>query len=196
VSELLDRLTVESLPPGFKPGGFDSEEPDVVAYICDGSASQDQFDGLTKTYLVKDGDELVGYFSICCDAIKLSKDERPTPRHPGAPALKIGYMGRQKKYAGQNVGEWILKQVAGIARNIGEAAGIRFITLDSLPREGLVTWYKSQGFLENLREAEIRKILKSERSRKLSRATSLEEIDLPHISMRFDIRLKAEVPKS
>jgi GNAT superfamily N-acetyltransferase len=191
VNGLLDRLTIQPIPPGFQPGGFDCEEPDVVAYITDGSALRDEADGVTRTYIIKDGDDLVGYVSICCDAIKLAKDERPT-RHQGAPALKVGYMGRQRKYKGQKVGEWILDQVVGIARNIGQLAGIRFITLDSLPRPDLVEWYEGYGFLKNQREAVVAKILKSERSRELA-GKALDDIELPHISMRYDIRLKREV---
>jgi len=151
---------------------------------------------MTRTYIVLDGEELVGYFAVCCDAIKLSKDERPTPHRQGAPALKVGYMGRQRKYAHQGVGEWILDQVVGIARNMGSVAGVRFVTLDSLPRPKLVDWYKGYGFKENLREVEVHKILRSEKSRKLSRAESLDEIDPHHISMRYDIRLKTEVVQS
>jgi GNAT superfamily N-acetyltransferase len=192
---LLDRLTIVALPPGFQPGGFDCEEPEVVAYICDGSAARDEATGVTRTHLIKDGDDLVGYISICCDFIKLDKEEREAEgledRNRGAPALKVGYMGRQRKYARQNVGEWMLKWVVGIARNIGAVAGIRFITLDSLPRPGLVEWYEEYGFVKNIGEDKARRIIVKWGSGKKNKP--LEEFDMPHISMRYDIRKEREV---
>ena len=195
MSGLLDRLTIKHLPPGYTPpGGFDCGEPDVDVYICDGSAAQDQADGITQTYIVMDGEELVGFVSIICDSIRLNKEERPT-RRQGAPALKVGYMGVQKKHRGNKVGDWILDQVVGIARSIGKLAGIRFITLDSLPRPGLVKFYEDYGFLKNMEEERVRKIIKKAGSAKYKNM-SLDEIDLPHISMRYDIRLKAELPVS
>ncbi len=196
---LLDRLTIVSIPPGFQAGGFDCEEADVVAYICDGSAARDEAYGVTRTYLVTDGEELVGYVSMCCDFIKLDQHEREDEgleeRNRGAPALKVGYMGRQQKFAGQHVGEWILNWVVGTARNIGEVAGIRFVTLDSLPREGLVKWYEDYGFIKNVGEDKARRIIKKAGSDRYKNK-KLEDLEMPHISMRYDIRLEAEVVQS
>src|SRR5207247_4631089 len=108
---------------------------DVDDYICDGSASDDQAKGLTRTYLIMDGADLVGYVSVMCDAIRLSKDERLSPQHPHAPALKVGRMGVRKGSQGQDIGSWILDRVVGLARSLAMQPGLRYVTLDSLPRQ-------------------------------------------------------------
>jgi hypothetical protein len=160
-------------------------------------ALSDEVAGVTRTYVVNDTSEahpMVGYVSIFCDAIRLSKEERPTD-HPGAPAVKIGLMGvrqdfRKRKFQERSLGCWILDWVVGLTVDkVLEVAGVRYITLDSLPEPKLVAWYERYGFKKNVEEEYSRKILKQARRASLKNKP-LSEIDLPHISMRFDIRLK------
>ncbi len=188
MDELLGRLTVSTLPPAFKAGVFDCGEPEVDEYLCDGDAAEDEAAGVTRTYLIRDGEELVGYVSVLCDAIRLNRDERPTA-YGVAPALKVGRMGVRKSHQGRDVGSWILDWVVGLARSLARQAGLRYVTLDSLPKESLVRWYSAYGFKKNIGEERARKIVKQ----KGLRHTRLEDIELPHVSMRFDILLKEEV---
>ena len=82
----------------------------------------------------------------------------------------------------------------GLARSLSQEAGLRYVTLDALPRDGLVRWYEGYGFKKNLAEQHFRRIIKRSGRESLQRR-KLEEIELPHISMRFDILLEGEVPK-
>lgn len=150
---------------------------------------------MTRTYLVLDGTELVAYVSVLCDAIRLTQKERPT-NHPDAPALKIGLMGvrsdyRKREYEGRTIGCWILDWVVGLARSLAKQVGLRYVTLDSLAREKLVAWYSDYGFKKNMAEERARKILRQAGKADL-KDKKLEEIELPQVSMRFDIRLKEE----
>ncbi len=195
-ASILERLTVLPIPPGYKAGGFDCGEPDVDDYICDGSASEDETKGLTRTYLIMDGAELVGYVSVLCDHIRLGKDERLSPQHPGAPALKVGRMGVRKEHQGHEIGSWILDRVVGLARSLARQAGLRYVTLDALPNDTLVNWYAGYGFRRNLEEARVRKIMKSRPGERVWSKEQLDAVKLPHISMRYDILLEEEVTKA
>ncbi len=186
---LLDRLTVTPRPPGHEPGGFDCGEPDLNEYLSDGTAENDEAASVARTYLIHDGDTLVGYFSVLSDAIRLSGKERPGgTNYSSAPALKLGRMGVHKDYRGQHVGRWILDYVVGLARSLSKQLGIRYITLDALPRERLVQWYEGYGFVRNPGEEKGRKII-----REFFRRIPIET-DLPNVSMRFDILLEEEMP--
>lgn len=180
----LDTLSVEPLPPAFKAGGFDCGEQELTEYLCDGTADQDQSTSFARTYLVRSNGELVGYFSLLADAIRLELKERPLDsRYSTAPAIKLGRMGIDRRFRGQSAGIWILDYIVGLARSLSGAVGIRYVTLDALRKETLVTWYGAYGFAKNKgHEKGLVRILK---------LASRDE--LQHVSMRFDILLQPEV---
>ena len=135
MTQLVDNLTIVPLPPDFQAGGFSCEQDDVDGYLAE-NALADELAGVTRTYLVKDGDEVVAYVSVLSDAIRLDREERPTD-HPGAPAIKIGLMGVRKdykgrKYQGRTIGCWLIDWVVGLARTLAKQVGVRYVTLDSL----------------------------------------------------------------
>ncbi|MDP2955894.1 MAG: GNAT family N-acetyltransferase [Longimicrobiales bacterium] len=185
----LSSLRVVPLPEDFTPPPFDCGEPDLTDYLCDGSAAADQRVGYSRCYLVTlpDG-HLVGYFAVLADSIRLRTKERPKGvRYPTAPAVKLGRMGVDNGFRGRGVGTWILHYVVGLARSVAEEAGVRYVTLDALRRDSLVSWYQRYGFVRNEGEADreiaVLKFLKRFKDR----------ADLVHTSMRFDILLEEEL---
>lgn len=194
MTQLVEHLTIHSLPPDFQPGGFSSGQVDVDDYMRT-HAARDEAAGVTRSYLIKEGEELVAYVSVLCDAIRMARDERPTD-HPGAPALKIGLMGvredfrhGRRKFQERSLGLWILDWVVGLARSMAVQAGLRYVTLDALPEKKLVDWYERYGFRKNIGEDRARRIIKKEGSRKYE-GKRLEDIDMPHVSMRLDILIQ------
>src|SRR2546426_8824032 len=155
MAQLVDHLTIDPLPPDFKAGGFSCGQSDVDKYLGT-SALRDELAGVTRTYLVHDAAELVAYVSVLCDAIEVAHEERPTD-HPTAPALKLGLMGvrtdyKKRRYQDRTIGLWLLDWVVGLARSIAVQAGLRYVTLDSLPDKKLVKWYSDYGFEDNVGE--------------------------------------------
>lgn len=179
----LDSLTVQPLPPGFKPGGFDCGEQELTDYLCDGTAQEDEKAGVARTYLVMSEGEFVAYFSVLADAIRLETKERPPGcRYSSAPALKLGRMGRKVEVKGSGIGPWILDYVVGMARDMSKTVGVRYVTLDALKRDRLVAMYEGYGFEKNKGHAKgLAKLLNKNRD------------ELEHVSMRFDILLQPEV---
>lgn len=180
----LDTLEVEPLPPALEAGGFDCEEDELTAYLTDGTAARDQASSVARTYLVRSQGELVAYFNVLADAIRLETKEKPDGIvYSSVPALKLGRMGVERGFKKRGVGHWILDYVVGMARATSVSVGIRYVTLDALKKDRLVHWYSSYGFKENKGHAKLlAKILKL-----------ASKDDLSHVSMRYDILLEREV---
>ena len=105
------------LPPAFDAGGFDCGEPELTEYLCDGTAATDEGTSVARTYLVLSEDQLVGYFTVLADAIRLATKERPKDvPYSSVPALKLGRMGVAVASKKQGIGTWILHYVVGMAR--------------------------------------------------------------------------------
>ena len=172
------------MPPAFTAGGFDCGEQELSDYLCDGTARRDQEAGMARTYLVRSSGELIGYFSVLADAIRLDTRERPEGCcYSSAPSLKLGRMGVSKDKQGSGVGFWILDYIVGMARAMSSQVGIRYVTLDALKKPTLVAWYKRYGFVENRgHEKGLARLL---------RLRSRDE--LSHVSMRFDVLLEEEI---
>lgn len=164
------------------------------AYLRD-HALEDEEAGLTRTHIISDRKgELIAYVSILCDSIRVAKNERIKEHHSSVPALKIGLMGvrldiKGQRFKGRTLGCWIIDWVVGLAVDtISTHAGLRYVTLDSLPEAELANWYAKYGFIPNEGEKLLRQTWRRAGSSKLKKYRP-EEIDLPHISMRFDVRL-------
>jgi GNAT superfamily N-acetyltransferase len=92
-------------------------------------------------------------------------------------------MGVAREYRGNDVGYWILDFVVGMARSLSDTVGLRYVTLDALKQDKLVAWYARYGFVGN-----------AGHSKSLAKILNLgHRDDLMHVSMRYDVLLKAEV---
>jgi GNAT superfamily N-acetyltransferase len=166
-------LTIEHLPQDFDPGDFDCGESDYNDYLRDGTAQRDESANVTRTYLAFFEGVLIGYFAILNDAIPLDTGERPEDvAYSNVPALKIGRLATDTRFQGQGVGKYLITVVIGLAKDLSEQLGCRYVTLDALPQR--VTYYTKLGFKRNkVVHRNFRK---------------LREQELENTSMRFDIR--------
>jgi GNAT superfamily N-acetyltransferase len=154
-------------------------------YLCEGDVHRDCSASVTKAYIVLLDEVFVGYFAVLSDSIRLQGKEKPKGiPYPSGPAIKLGRMAVAKEYRGQGIGEWILKYVVGMARDISGTVGVRYVTLDALPRPKLIAWYERNGFVRNKAETRTQKLLRGLKNPE----------DLPHVSMRRDLFLKSELP--
>jgi GNAT superfamily N-acetyltransferase len=185
----LSALRAEPLPNSLEVDGFDCEEPDLTNYLTDGTAASEELAAFSRCYIVlTDAEEFVGYFNVLADSIRLRGRERPDGiRYSTAPAIKLGRMGVDKSQKRKGVGYWILDYVVGLAREISDEVGVRYVTLDALRKGNLPAWYAKYGFVENLGEQDNRDaIFKWFQGAKRSRLPST-------VSMRYDILLQEEV---
>ena len=187
--EFLATLRAEPLPREFEALGFDCGEPDLTDYLTDGMAANEELAAFSRCYLVfTDADELVGYFNVLADSIRLRGKERPDGiNYSTAPGIKLGRMGVDKPHKKKGVGYWILDYVVGLAREMSASIGVRYVTLDALNEEGLVSWYKRYGFIPNLGEEDRRDAV-FKFFQRFKRGEDHE-----NVSMRYDILLQEEV---
>lgn len=109
---------------------------------------------LAKTWLVVYNDEIIGYFTLSNDSIKLKLEERssfPEEKQNLSefPAVKIGRFGVDKKFQKQGVGTLCLEVISGIILRNTQEIGCRFITVDAKNDENSRKFYEKNEFVRN-----------------------------------------------
>jgi len=108
---------------------------------------------IAKTFLVIYKEQVVAFFSVMNDAIKLKQEESSGTQNlirlHEYPALKVGRLGVDKHYQRRGLGTICFNFILGPARKINDASTCRFITVDSHPES--TAFYERQGFVRNQR---------------------------------------------
>lgn len=110
---------------------------------------------LSITYLFMDKDEkqVLGYFSLAADAIRLNDSEQfeigaSEIEFKTWPAVKLTKLAVSSQLMGQGVGSEIMQFVVGLVYD--SAMACRFITTDAVNDEGVLKFYEKQGFVASL----------------------------------------------
>lgn len=134
---------------------FDCGIKELNDFLLDGSALAYQKKYLAQTVLLHYYGGLLGYFTLCCDAIYLNDDEIKTTINEGGKdfktfsAIKIARMGFNKICHGKGCGTYVLDSVAGLVSALNKSGvGCRFITVDAKPEAE--KFYFKRGFKYNL----------------------------------------------
>ncbi|UJA01466.1 GNAT family N-acetyltransferase [Acinetobacter johnsonii] len=153
---------------------FECEREELNKFLI-----EDAFDyhgyGLTKTTLVFHNSELIGFFSLSADKIVLTNSEKAELALNGEfpitffPAVKVTKLAVDKKCARKGYGSLILELIEGVVYS--NELAVRFLTLDAVNEQNVITFYEKNGFVESLHEA-------SERRQKKRRETILMHKDL------------------
>lgn len=111
---------------------------------------------MAVTYLLEDivDNATVAYFSVLADKISFNPDETgiwnklnrkiPNPkRRRNYPAIKIGRLAVNEKYAGEGVGRFLLDSIKYAVTSV-RRLGCRFLTVDAL--SSATVFYKKNGF--------------------------------------------------
>ena len=143
----------------FKP--FDCGHPDLNGFLLETSgdipnATTYGQQLLASTYVIEDDEshDILAYFSILHDKLERefvnSKNwnrvsrKIPNPkRRSSYPALKIGRLAVNKRYADHGLGRHIIRFVEAMYL-LNKQAGCRFITVDAIP--SAVDFYKKCNF--------------------------------------------------
>ncbi|MBI5046387.1 GNAT family N-acetyltransferase [Candidatus Micrarchaeota archaeon] len=109
---------------------------------------------MAVTYICLYKNQIIGYFSLSSDAIRLDIEEKqimpePKRRLGEYPAVKISRLAVHKNFRRQGIGTFLVKAAMGkIAGEIIKAIGCRFVTVDAYDQA--VEFYKKLGFVKNL----------------------------------------------
>ena len=140
-------------------------------------AYNDQALGLNTTFvLLDDADsKVLGYISLCSDAIGLEVQERTDSGivYSSAPALKIARLAVDITATHRGLGQFLVQFAVYQAQIIREHAGIFFITLDCYAHR--LSYYASMGFVQNLIQPTTRQY-DSPISMRISLDTYLEKL--------------------
>ena len=134
---------------------FKCAEDDLNGFLFD-DAKHFQKELMSVTYLIEDNEQdvTVAYFSLLADKITFNPDEKSvwnklnrnipnSKRRRNYPALKIGRLAVNEKYAGAGVGTFVLDSIKYAFTSV-KRLGCRFLTVDAL--NSATKFYEKNGF--------------------------------------------------
>ena len=149
----LNDITIVPLTRLYNVGDFDCGDDDLNEFLkIDSFVYQEK--KLASTVLIIEKERVIGFFSLCCDAIKLLDDEKqdcgisnkkPVKEYP---AVKIARLAVDKNCQKKHLGTHCIQIAIGLIRDkLSGYIGCRFITVDSYYNK--VIWYSKFKFLIN-----------------------------------------------
>jgi predicted GNAT family N-acyltransferase len=153
--EILDKeIQVVPLSQIHNTSDFDCEDSDINEFLKRDALLYQKIQ-LAKIYVLIYRENIVGFFSLSTDSIKLKNDEKvsspklKTKRLCEFPAVKIGRLGIDKRFKEMGFGKRLLMIAIGLIKQ-HKIFGCRFITVDSYPK--VVNFYSKYGFIKNEHE--------------------------------------------
>lgn len=152
---ITDNLDILDLSPIFSLESFHCTESDLNDFLVNDSNDY-QSELLARTYLVvnKTNNEIVAYFSLLNDTIRLEETESKTrnrinrkipynKQRKHYPAVKIGRLAVAEDNTGKGIGRFVLNNIKTIFTH-GNRTGCRFLTVDALSTA--TGFYEHNGF--------------------------------------------------
>ncbi len=158
----------ERLPADSDLSDFDSGEPVLDDWLRR-RAMQNEASGASRTYVVRAGKKVAGYYTLAVGAIAHShapgriKRNMPYP----VPVMILGRLAVDVRFQGRGIGAGLLRDAILRTVQAGELAGIRGILVHAIS-ERAKGFYESYGFVSSpvdpmtvmITLAEARKILR------------------------------------
>lgn len=111
--------------------GFSCGLDDMDDFLKNDALTQ-QEENLNVTYLAKCDNQIIGFFSLLSDSIRLqSFEEEYNLPYESCPAIKIGRLAVDENYNRNGIGTRLLDDICFEIKNISERLGVRFITVDA-----------------------------------------------------------------
>lgn len=128
--------------------GFDSGVEVLDSWLKD-TALKNEEKGASRTYVVADGDIVIGYFCLAAgqithqSAIGKVKRNMPNP----IPVMVLGRLAVDKKWIGKGVGRGLVKEAILRTLQAAEIVGIKAIVVHA--KADAKEFYKHMGFTES-----------------------------------------------
>lgn len=148
-------LDILDLFPSSLLESFHCTESDLNDFLINDSKDY-QSELLARTYLVvnKINEDIVAYFSLLNDTIRLEETESKTrnsinrkipysKQRKHYPAVKIGRLAVAENYFGKGIGRFMLNNIKTVFTH-GNRTGCRFLTVDAL--SSATGFYEHNGF--------------------------------------------------
>ena len=125
---------------------FSCGNPDLDKFLRKYALVNDQ-NGYGKTFLLEDGGQLVGFFTLCSSSINFEEfpvnNAHLLPRYP-SPCIRIARLAVQKELQGKGYGRELLRQAFLRILNVATTVGVRLIVVDA--KESSKSFYEKYGF--------------------------------------------------
>jgi GNAT superfamily N-acetyltransferase len=142
----------QPLGPAHRLDAFSSGEASLDAWLRR-RASANQVSGASRTFVVCDGDAVVGYYALATGAVTVASSpgrlrrNMPDPIH----VVVLARLAVDQAWQGQGIGRALFKDAALRILNAAEAVGIRGIVVHAIS-DAAKRFYVSLGFEESPRE--------------------------------------------
>lgn len=131
---------------------FDSGEPELDRFLTTEEVEEYEEDKLGSTTLVYYQGELVAYYTIGTDSLRLEyvDEKKLSGRHwkqgrhaiESIPSLKIGRLATNQGWQGKGIGRCLVRRIGALAYRLQPA--VRLLTVNSKPKS--VDFYLKCGF--------------------------------------------------
>lgn len=128
---------------------FDSGEPSLDDWLRR-RAAKNQANGSSRTYVVCEGDRVIGYYCLAAGAVghaeapSTMRRNRPDP----VPVLVLGRLAIHKSHHQQGIGTALLNDAIRRAIQAADIAGVTALLVHALSEQAR-RFYLSRGFIES-----------------------------------------------
>jgi GNAT superfamily N-acetyltransferase len=139
----------QSLASHHQLASFDSGEPSLDDWLKR-RAAKNQANGSSRTYVVCDGDTVVGYYCLAAGAIghaeapSTMKRNRPDP----VPVLVLGRLAIHKDHHQKGIGTALLNDAIRRTIRAADIAGVTALLVHAMSEQAR-RFYLSRGFIES-----------------------------------------------
>lgn len=146
-----DQLRIERFLETRKVQSFDCGNKDLNDFLNTEEVAKYEKEGLGRTYLVYYDGELVAYFTVSFDSLRVeylqtvkSFSELAEMRLEALPAVKIGRLAVDTNHQSLGIGRMLVRYIAGMALEMGGKMGVRLLVLQAKPES--IPFYEKCGF--------------------------------------------------
>lgn len=131
IEDVKNRYSIIKLNKDHNLDDFHCGLDDMDDFLKSDALNQ-QDEKLSVTYLAMYDNEIIGFFSLLSDRIKLKDiDEEYNLPYMTCPAIKIGRLAVHEEYNSSGFGTTLLDNTCYQIKRISEIHGVRFITVDA-----------------------------------------------------------------
>lgn len=144
-----EKLSLVRLAKFHDLSGFDcateNEYKDLNDFLKEDALKYQEL-GLSVTYVCIYQEQIVGYVTLCADAVRITPNEKqaffddiaPTE----VPAIKIARLAVHKDFQNKGIGRYMILRALIMARDAKANIGIRVVTVEA--KQGSVNYYKEK----------------------------------------------------
>jgi len=143
-----DDVTIFPLSARHDTSSFNCTNHDLNDFLKN-DAIENQEQMVSRTYVCFYKEQLVGFYTLTTDIIEVKHIEKTHRwdgyKHKKYPAIKLARLSVDCRFERKGVGRLLLFAAVGIALNVSEYVGCRYITVEA--KQEAIEFYEKHGFM-------------------------------------------------